>query len=373
MDRERMLCELKELAETDAASGDERAVAEKLKPKLEELGFAVTEDRAGETFGGNCGNLLGVREGEREGSLLFAAHMDRVPNGRGIRTAVRDGFLYSDGTTILAADDLAGVCAILGGVRAAIASGGPLPRIEVLFTVAEEIGLLGAKAADLSAVRSRVGFVMDSSGPAGRAIVAAPTCAELTAEFFGRAAHAGVSPEQGADAAKALAAALSRLPTGRLDERTTANFPVIETGTKALNVVCDYAVLRGEARSHDGETLQAYAERFEAVCREAAGAFGVRAQTAAKRLMEAFSVSEESAVFRAARRACEIVGVPLRPQIGGGGMDANVLNERGIACIGLGVGYTQNHTNAERLDLAEFGRAADLAEALIGICGADAQ
>ena len=145
MKNERMYQELIELLTTDSAAGKENAIADKLTAKMEALGFTVTRDNAGETFGGECGNVIAVREGELKGSLFLSSHMDRVPNGLGIKPVEKDGVLYSDGTTILAADDISGVCAILEGLRQVLAAGTPLPRIEVVFSVGEETGLFGAK------------------------------------------------------------------------------------------------------------------------------------------------------------------------------------------------------------------------------------
>ena len=126
MKNEAMYRELWDLLTTDSASGKESAIADKLEVKLRELGCTVTRDNAGETFGGECGNLIGILEGELDGSVMLSSHMDRVPNGYGIQPVEKDGVLYSDGTTILAADDISGVCAILEGVRRAKASGKPL-------------------------------------------------------------------------------------------------------------------------------------------------------------------------------------------------------------------------------------------------------
>lgn len=142
--------------------------------KLKALGFTVTQDRAGETFGGECGNVYGVREGELDGSLLLSSHMDRVPNGLGIRPVEKDGILYSDGTTILAADDISGVCAILEGVRRVLDSGRPLPRLEIYFSVGEELTLCGAVCTDVSIFKSRMGYIFDSPGRVGRFVNAAP-------------------------------------------------------------------------------------------------------------------------------------------------------------------------------------------------------
>ena len=142
--------------------------------KLEELGFTVTMDKAGEVFSGNCGNLTAIREGELDGALFLSSHMDRMPNGFGIKPVERDGVLCSDGTTILAADDISGVCAILEGLRCTIGSGRPLPRLEVVFTIQEELCLGGAKVMDPSVLKAHVGYIFDSPGGAGRFINGAP-------------------------------------------------------------------------------------------------------------------------------------------------------------------------------------------------------
>lgn len=135
------------------------------------MGFAITRDEAGATFGGVCGNILAVREGERDGVVCFCSHMDRVPGGIGIKPVEEDGILRSSGDTILAADDLSGVAAILEGVRQAIESGKALPKLEILFTVGEEAGLYGAKAFDVSLLTSKTMYVLDSPGRIGRIVM----------------------------------------------------------------------------------------------------------------------------------------------------------------------------------------------------------
>ena len=159
MRNEAMLKDFIELATTDAVSGQEDKVADILVKKLEAMGFTVTRDDAGPKLGGNCGNVIGIREGELDGALLFSSHMDRMPNGFGIKPVERDGVLCSDGTTILAADDISGVCTILEGVRRAIASGQRLTRLEILFSVQEETNF-GSKAADYSVFQAKMGYAI---------------------------------------------------------------------------------------------------------------------------------------------------------------------------------------------------------------------
>ena len=162
-----ILEEFRELVGIDCASGKERMLADVLKRKLEALGFTVREDEAGRTFGGDTGNLIAILPGTRKGSVLFCSHMDRVKNGHGIKVREKDGVLYSGGDTILAADDVSGICAILDGVRRTLSSGNPHPRIEIAFTVGEEAGLFGGKALDLSVFQSSCCFVLDSPGQWG--------------------------------------------------------------------------------------------------------------------------------------------------------------------------------------------------------------
>ncbi len=365
MKNERMYQEFIELVTTDAASGKERAVAEKLMAKLEELGFTVTMDNAGETIGGDCGNVYGVLEGQLDGSLLLSSHMDRVPNGFGIRPVERDGVLYSDGTTILAADDLSGVCAILEGVRRVKDSGRPLPRLEVYFSISEEVSLDGAKATDVSIFKSHMGYIFDSPGGVGRFINGAPGRYALGADITGLAAHAGNEPEKGIDAAKIMSDMLSTLRQGRLDPVSTSNFPVLSTGSTACNVVCDFASFRGEARSRDYQRLMDYVNYFEEHCQKVAQENGAGVKVIREEAFLPFLIPETDPVMVIARTACEKLGLSYRAEVGGGGMDANIYNAQGMATVGVATGYSKNHTKDEQLILEDFYKSGELCAALI--------
>lgn len=361
--------EFKELVMIDSASGQERAIADVLTAKLRALGFTVTEDRAGDTFGGNTGNLTAIREGDRPGAILFCSHMDRVANGLHIRPREKDGGLVSDGTTILAADDVSGICAILDGVRRALASRKPLPRLEIAFTVGEESGLWGGRALDLSRFQSPFCYVMDSPGTLGRLINGAPGLAKLQAEILGKAAHAGNEPEKGINAAHILCHILDTLKDGRLDEETVANFPLMGTGNTATNIVCDRAWVKGESRSRNREKLEAYMDYFQRHCQEAAAGTGARVRTAAEISFAPFQLAETEPVIRTAVKALEALGITPRIEQGGGGMDANIFNAKGLPSLGVATGYTKNHTLEENLDLESFTRSGQLVEKLIGMVG----
>lgn len=357
--------EFKELVMIDSASGKERAIADALTKKLRDLGFAVKEDRAGDTFGGDTGNLTAVREGTRPGAILFCSHMDRVAKGLSIHPQEKDGYLVSDGTTILAADDVSGICAILDGVRRAIASQKPLPRLEIAFTVGEEAGLWGGRALDLSQFQSPFCYVLDSPGTLGRLINGAPGLAKLQVEVQGKAAHAGNEPEKGINAAHILCHILDTLKDGRLDEETVSNFPLLGTGNTATNIVCAQAWAKGESRSRDRKKLEAYMAYFQSHCQESAQGTGAAVTTRAEISFAPFLLEENEPVICHARKALEAMGIEPRIEQGGGGMDANIYNAKGLPSLGVATGYTKNHTLEENLDLASFTRSGELVEKLI--------
>ena len=351
MKNQRMLDELTELMRIDVSSGQETEIAEHLVKKLEQMGFAITRDEAGATFGGVCGNILAVREGERDGVVCFCSHMD----------------LRSSGDTILAADDLSGVAAILEGVRQAIESGKALPKLEILFTVGEEAGLYGAKAFDVSLLTSKTMYVLDSPGRIGRIVNGAPGRALLEAQVFGKAAHAGNEPEKGIDAAKIMAEMLATMETGRLDENTTSNFSHLWSKTcEAMNVVCDHAILRGEMRSRSGEKLDRYEAYFQSHCREIAEKRGARVEFKRENTFLPFFIPEDSEMIQIVTESLKEMGIEPQINGGGGGMDGNIFNQKGITCVGIATGYFKNHSTEEYLHLDDFYHAGELVARIIG-------
>ena len=368
INRKQTLEELVDLIKTDSASGQEGAVSAKLQAALLELGFYVETDRAGDTFGGECGNIFAFRDGEVDGAVLFSSHMDRVAGGKGIKPVLREGILYSDGTTILAADDLSGVCAILNGVRTAMASGQPLPRIEICFTVAEEIGLYGAKALDFSKIQSKFGFAFDSPGRVGSIITAAPGMYKIYGEITGKAAHAGNAPEDGIDAAHAMCKMLFTLKKGRLSATATSNFPYLTTNEAMLNAICPKAFFRGEARSRNAQELEQYVAYVENHCQMVSQECGTQLDIRLEKCFVPFAVEGDSPVLSICRKAIEKLGIESLFQVGGGGMDANIFNAAGIPMVGVATGYSKNHTFDEQLILEDFYLAGQLAAEIIYAC-----
>lgn len=359
VNKQRLLDEFLELVQVDSASKDERLMADVLKPKLEALGFTVTEDDAGAKIGGTAGNLIAVLEGDKDApALLFCAHMDRVEPGRGIKPVVQDGVIRSDGTTILAADDVAGIAAVLEAVRTLQEQQIPHGRLEILFTVAEEGGLHGAKNLDPSMLQAKAGYFLDTGGPVGTIVVQAPAQKNFSAIIHGRAAHAGVAPEKGISAILVAAEALTKMKLGRIDEETTANIGVIRGGV-ATNIIPDRVELKGEARSRNQEKLELQAQHMAEVVKGTCAAYGVEAEVVIKDSYNSFALGAEDYVVQLAMQAAKSLGLEPKLESTGGGSDANIINGYGIPSVILGLGYANVHTTDEHMPVEQLVAAAE--------------
>lgn len=366
---ERIVEEFLELVKISSPSGGERDMADVLTKKLKALGFFVTEDDAGSKTGGSAGNLIARLPAtpgmEQLAPILFSAHMDRVPDGDGIEPVFTgDGRIITDGSTILAADDLAGVCGILDGIRRIRDGEHAHGELEVVFTISEEVSLKGAKNLDYSLLHAKRAYCMDSSGRLGRIITGAPAIDRLFVTVHGKSSHAGASPEKGIDAIKAAAKFIAGVREGRLDAESTSNFGIIRAG-KATNVICELAEITGEARSHDVDKLHAYEAYVKDFLKQCEQENGVQIDYRVEENHGAFRVDFAHEVVQAAKRALRAIGVTPSSEIGGGGMDANLFNAHGITAVGVATGYAKNHTHQEELNLEDFLKVGSFVEQLI--------
>jgi tripeptide aminopeptidase len=365
VNRDRIVSLLMDLCATDSGSRKERLMADKLRPMLEELGFAVHEDDAGSKVGGNAGNLYARLEGTAPGeALLFSSHMDRVTPGFGVKPRIEGTTIVSDGTTILGADDAAGLAAVLEAVRVLKEKNLPYPTIELGWTICEEVGLLGAKNLDYSWFTAKLGFALDSGGKVGEIVVQAPSQAKFNATFRGKAAHAGVAPEKGISAIQMAGVAISRMSLLRIDSETTANIGSI-LAEGPTNIVSDKCTLVAEARSLDKAKLQAQVDAMTKACNEAAAQFGGTVEIEVAHSYSAIRLADDSAPVVRAWRSAELIGV--KPYLGstGGGSDANIFNGNGIAMAVLGVGYEEIHSCNERMPIDQLVELAEWTLAII--------
>lgn len=354
-----------ELVKTNVQSRNERAIADLLKQKLTDMGCEVTEDGVGQLINGNTGNIIATLRGDSAApAVILSAHMDRVKKGENIKPIISESKITSDGSTILAADDVAGIAAILDGIRQVKEADIPHGDIEIVFSVCEEQGVLGSRYLDFSRLKAKLAFVFDSPGAVGRIVNRAPSKSKIKVLVHGRSAHAGNEPEKGLNAIKVAAAALMQVEDGRINERLTANYGAIQGGG-SINVVCDYVEILGEVRSIATEEMREYINGIKQSFAKVAQQYKTTIDVEVEELYETFQVGEEEVVVQVAKRALQSVGAEVSVTPGGGGMDANNFNKAGIRAIGIASGYSKNHTLDEEVSIPDLIKSGTLVKEII--------
>ena len=357
-----------ELAALPSPSGEERAVADRVLDYLRALGLEASEDDAGPRIGSSMGNILCSlgRNGDAPGlPLFFCAHLDTVPPEGPIEPVVgEDEVVRNAGGTILGADNKAAVASMLEAVARLVEDGRAHAGVELLFTPKEEVGLVGAAAFDDSRLDAKVGYVYDHAGPIGEVILGAPYQRKLDVHFHGRAAHAGMYPEEGRSAIFAASRAIADLRLGRLDDETTANVGEIEGGT-ARNVVPEHCRFTAEARSHDERKLADVIEEMLETITFAAGVAECEVETQLGASARGYRFRRDDVPVRLAADALQRSGREPAYVLSGGGADANVFNERGLQCLNLANGMTDIHTPDEHIAVADVEAMVDVTLALV--------
>ncbi|MBU8879297.1 M20/M25/M40 family metallo-hydrolase [Bacillus sp. FJAT-29790] len=366
INHERLLNEFLELVQIDSETKYETQIAKVLKKKFRDLGVEVYEDDTTAVTGHGAGNLICTLQGAKESvdPIYFTSHMDTVVPGNGIKPSIKDGYVVTDGTTILGADDKAGLAVMLEVVKVLKEQNIEHGTIQFIITVGEESGLVGAKALDPALIKAKYGYALDSDGKVGNIIVAAPTQAKVKATILGKTAHAGVAPEKGISAITMAAKAISRMPLGRIDEETTANIGRFEGG-RQTNIVCDHVDILAEARSLISEKMEQQVSKMKEAFESAAEEMGGKAEVEVQIMYPGFKFGAGDHVVEVARAAAAKIGRSCELLNSGGGSDANVIAGFGIPTVNLAVGYEEIHTTNERMPIEELNKLAELVIAII--------
>lgn len=371
VNQERLVRTFLDLVKINSPSKSERGVVDYLRPMLEELGFDVKEDDTGSKIGGNAGNLIATKQGSLDKGLriFLSAHMDTVDITEGLEPVVtEDGMIKSQGKTILGADDKAGIAVTLEAVRVALEKNIPFRSIQLLYSVSEEVGLLGARHMDPSEIKADVGYVFDTEKPVAHIVTAAPSHVNLLVRYKGKAAHAGINPEGGINAIVAASRAVAKMKLGRIDPETTANVGVIHGG-KARNIIPEDVEIRAEARSRNEAKLAVQVDHMVKTFEEAAKEVGAEVEIDVQQEYTTYRWTSEDAPVKLAQKAAGSIGIDQLMLEGGGGSDANVFNLKGVPAVVIGVGYEGAHTRNEQIAIDDLVKSAEFALALISESG----
>ena len=375
LNQQRLIDTFLELVQIDSESFHEKKIHNFLVSRLKELGCRVYVDKAGSAYNTDApGNIIAFLPGTAKSKpVVLCSHMDTVVPGKGVKPVVKKDCITSDGTTILGADDKAGLAIILEVLRTLKEQTQvPYPPVEAVFTLTEETGMQGAKNLDYKKIKGREGLILDNE-EVTELLVQGPAVNTIEVWIKGLAAHAGVCPEKGISALEVAAYALSQMKLGRVDKETVANFGVVQGG-KVTNVVMDEVYLKGEARSLSDAKLAKQTAHMKACFEKAVKHFTKKIDGKVHKPQVKFvpfkrypavNVPRNNEMVKDILSAAKKLGVRVRAAASGGGCDANVLSGFGFTLPNLGVGCRNCHTLKEELILKEFFQAFEITLAAV--------
>ena len=367
IDKERLIGQFITLTRFDCESFSETEIADYLSLELKKLGLIVSEDKVlpGEKCSGNIFAYLPATPGfEDRESILLSSHMATVKPGIA-KKAVRhpDGRITSDGTTVLGADDAAGLAEILEVLKVIKEDKPAHGRIEVVFFAAEEPYGRGSAAFDPSVLKAGYGYVLDLTGKVGTAAICAPTIIDIEIKIKGKSAHAGFAPEDGINALSIAAKALSETECGRIGD-ATVNFGLINGGI-AKNIVPGEIVVGGEIRSTDDAHAEKLAREIEKRFNDEAEKAGGSAEITIEKKIKAYNIDKNEKVVKHFLSAAKEAGLQAELVTTYGGSDANNINTWNIPTIVLACAMMNVHTTSEYTEEDEMVKAAELVLSLI--------
>ena len=355
-----------ELCAIPSPSGRERAVADRVGAYLSALELEWDEDDTAAVLEGDAGSIFCRLPATNGGGtpLFLCAHTDTVPPEGPIQPVVDEGIVRSGAGTILGSDNKAAVVVMLEAVRRILDEQRPHAGIELVFTPQEEVSLRGAAAFDQTRLVAETGFVYDQGAAIGEIVLGSPHGRLLDFRFRGRAAHAGMAPEEGRSAVAAAARAIADFRLGRVDEETSANVGVITGGT-ARNVVPEWCSFQAEVRSQDERKATELVREMLETAAYAASLADCAVESEVRPSFPGYRFRESDPIVRLAADALSACGFEPSYALSGGGADANVFNARGLSCLNLANGMMEIHTPDEHIAVADLEAMVEVTLALV--------
>ncbi len=350
-----------DVSKIEGLSGKERATADFIRSFLTKLGLSPIEDNSYLKSNGNTGNIICTFG--TNGDRVLLAHMDTALSTKGIRHVCTNGKISSDGSTILGADNRAGVSILLKLAERIVAESIPHRDFSIAFTVEEETSLNGSKQIQLHS-GTKMGFVFDSAYRPGTFVNGSCGAVTFTITIQGKAAHAGLHPEKGKSTIHTAGELITKIPTGKIDENTTCNIGII-SGGDAVNVVPDHTTLKGEIRSYDLKNINVLLDRLTDICTKVGRKHETPVRLDYRWDFMPYTVKEDEQVYLEITRAIREENLTPSAIKTCGGSDANSLNEKGIKSVNIGIGAQNPHSTDEFILVEDLEKSANIALNLV--------
>ena len=272
--------------------------------------------------------------------------------------------IVTDGTTLLGADDKAGVCAIVSAVERVIKSDAPHGDIKICFTPDEEIGR-GADHFDVKKFDADYAYTIDG-GALGELEYENFNAASAKAVFHGVSIHPGSAKSKMKNAQLMAMYFNSLLPADQTPASTEGYegfFHLCE-----MKGDCEHAELSYIIRDHDKTKFNEKKELFASLCDKVNEKFGEDSCTVS--IKDSYYnmkeiIDDHMYTVERAKRAMQEVGVtpvvvPIR-----GGTDGARLSLMGLPCPNICTGGENFHSRFEFLSVESLNKVVDIVERLI--------
>ena len=290
---------------------------------------------------------------------------ERLPE---LAARVGHDIVTSDGTTLLGADDKAGIAEIMSALAYLVRHPErPRAPIRVAFTVDEEVGR-GAEDFDLEAFGADVAYTLDGSG-LGELEVETFSAKSIRVTIRGLSVHPGSAKGKLVNAVKLAAELVTTLPAGRLSPETTEGREGY-VHPHRISGGAEEAIVDFIARDHDDALLEQHVQLLRdlaasVVEREPRARVDVEVRESYRNMRP--YIEKTPRVVEAALEAIRRAGVEPKIAITRGGTDGAMLSARGLPTPNLFTGGQEYHSVREWASVQDMAAAAATIVELVGV------
>lgn len=357
MSQSRVVNTFMQLVQIDSPTGHEESLAKEIIRLLGIMNYSSIIDEVGNV-------LLHIEGDSSKEPLFLAAHMDTVEPGRGITPIIKNGNIYSQGNTILGADNKTAVAAILETVQRLSENDVEHPSLDIAFTISEESGNHGAHGLDYSQIRAKRGYISDASGHRfGDIIIASPFYSRFNITISGVPTHAS-TPENAINALSIFNQAYQQLPIGRISERTISNIGIVNCG-QVVNTIPGKVVCSGEVRSMVEDELEETISTVRNIFTQSSNNQKGFCQIDIIRENEGFLYEENDDFVQETVKFLQQHNHQPKLIESWGCYDANIFVKNGIQAINIADGSQGAHTSSENISIKNLENLADMFYQLI--------
>ncbi len=333
-----------DLVKIYSPSGKELKIADYIIKYLHKIGISAYYD--------GYGNILAQVSGAGK-PIALVSHMDTVEPAQNVKPIIRDDLIKTDGSTILGADNKAGITEILSAIAYLRKNNIRHRSLELIFTKEEEAGLRGSLNLDFSKIKSKEVLVIDSCNPLGTIIIASPFVYVINIIIKGKAAHSGAHPERGINAISIAAKAINKLKLGRVNKSTSINIGIIHGGV-AINIIPELVEIQAEVRSYTKNDAKKEIEKMKMVFKDCTKKYKALCRFKYNLVCGGYFHRKNDDLIKTITRINEKLGIKTTYKQTGSGSDANIFAMRKIKAINIAYGGKNMHTTKESIKLNEI-------------------